>query len=177
MAKITLTESELTNVIMEAVNQYMLNEGADEGFLNNLRAGFQAGKNAKIDHQEGNPKDAYDMVHQNLSQRIKAGKQGFNLQKQYSKMDKLKQELQQLVQDGIISPRQTVNQLLNYNVGAKQNKNLGQGAKGFGGAKSDYQRQAKNMGVKLTEDIQKAVDKALNEALDEILNEQTNKEN
>lgn len=160
---IKLTESKLREMIVNAINESM-EEGENEGFLNNLKKGFQAGKNAPVNyHADPNAKDALSQGINNVGQRIDNFKQGFNLQKQYSKMDKLKQELQQLVDSGVITPRQTVGQLLQANVGTKQNKNLGQGAKGFGGAKSDYQRQAKNMGIRLSETIDKVINEFLNE--------------
>lgn len=156
---IKINENDLQNIICEAINSYMVNEGMEEGFFNNLRAGFNAGKNAKIDQHKGEPKDAVDMVQNNLGQRFNAAKKGFGLQKNYTRMTNLRKELQQLVQDGVINPKQTVQQLL---------ANFG----GFGQAKSNFQKQAKGMGTQLKESIEQAVDKVLNE----MLNEQEKKE-
>ena len=157
--KITISESELHDIIFEAVNNYMVNEDMEEGFFNNLRAGWNAGKNAKVDQHKGEPKDAAGMIQNNLSQRFNAAKKGFGLQKNYTRMTNLKQELQQLVQDGVINPKQTVQQLL---------ANFG----GFGQAKAGFQKQAKGMGTQLKESIENAVEKALTE----MLNEQQKKE-
>lgn len=153
---IRLNENELQKLIMCAINEEM-----EEGFLKNMVKGFQAGANAQVDTQRQPNQDAYAQAWDGLKQRFQAGKKGYNLQNQYTKMDKLKQELQQLVDNGVISPRQTVNQLLNWSVGSKQNKDLGQGAKGFSGAKGDYQRQAKEMGIKLDEAVDKIMEKLL----------------
>jgi hypothetical protein len=138
----------------------MANDQVNEGFFKNLGRGFQAAQNQKLDNtklQQQN--NAVTQGMEMLKQKFDAGKKGFNLQRQYSNMDKLKQELKQLVDDGVISPRQTVNQLINWNVPSFQNKKMG--AKGFGGAKNDYQRQAKQMGIKLSEAIDKEIDKFL----------------
>ena len=138
--KVVITENELHDIISEAINNYMLNENTDEGFFKNLHKGFQAGKNTKIDYQKENPKDLGGMLHNSLSQRIAAAKQGFNLQKQYTKMDQLKQELQQLVDNGKINPKWTVERLL-ANFGA-----LNQ-------VKADSQRSAKKLGTHLDENV------------------------
>lgn len=161
--KIMISENELHDIIFEAVNNYMVNEGMEEGFFKNLGAGLSAGKNAKIDYHKNNQKDAIDVLQNNMGQRIQAAKKGFNLQKQYSRMDKLKQELQQLVNDKVISPKQTVNQLINWSVGTKQNQS--QGAKGLAGAKGDYQRQATAMGMKA---LKETVEKIMNEYLKDV---------
>ena len=66
MAKtITLTESELKEMIINAINEN-ISEGENEGFFNNLRAGWQAGKNGKIDYHAGDSKDAADQMINNL---------------------------------------------------------------------------------------------------------------
>jgi hypothetical protein len=153
---IRLNETELQKLIMCAINEEM-----EEGFLKNAWKGIQAGTRANVNTQRRPNQDSYSQAWDMMKQRVQAGKQGYDLQKQYSRMDSLKQELQQLVDNGVISPRQTVNQLLNWSVGSKQNKDLGQGAKGFSGAKGDYQRQAKEMGIKLDEAVDKIMEKLL----------------
>lgn len=154
--EIRINESDLKKLINECINEEM-----EEGFLKNMVRGFQAGANAQVDTQRQPNQDSYSQAWDMLKQRVQAGKKGYDLQNQYTKMDKLKQELQQLVDNGVISPRQTVNQLLNWSVGSKQNKDLGRGAKGFSGAKGDYQRQAKEMGIKLDEAVDKIMEKLL----------------
>lgn len=136
--KVLINESELHNLIFEAVNDYLLNESEDEGLLKNLYKGYQAGKNAKIDYQKERLGGVGDALHNSLSQRFAAGKEAYNLQKQYTRMGQLRQELQQLVDDGAINPKQTVQELL---------ASFG----GFGQVKDKNQRRAEKLGTHLDE--------------------------
>lgn len=150
--KINITESELREMIINAINESM-EESENEGFFNNMRAGVNAGVNGKIDyHKDPNSKDAVSQLANNWGQRFGNFKQGYNLQKQNSKMDKLKQDLKQLVDDGSINPNQTVQQLI---------ANFG----GLSNIKANNQRQAKKMGMS----------RRLNETIDRILDEYINK--
>jgi hypothetical protein len=165
--KITVTESQLRDMVVKAINE-QLGEGQDEGFLNNLRAGFGAGKNGKIDYHAGNNKDAVGQAMNNVGQRINNFKQGYGLQKKYTRMNQLKQELQQYVNDGLISKNQTIGQFINANIGSNS-KTAGekmrhkQGSIGAGGAKIDLQKQAKDFGTTLKESVNKVVDDILKE--------------
>lgn len=149
---IKLTESELREMIVNAINESM-GESENEGFFNNLRAGLNAGNKGKINyHADPNAKDALDQTINDVGQRIGNFKKGYNLQKQNTKMDNLKQELKQLVSNGSIKPNMTVGQLI-ANFGELSN------------IKAQNQRQAKSMGMtrKLSETIDKVIDEFLNE--------------
>jgi hypothetical protein len=163
--KITVTESQLRDMVVNAINE-QLGESENEGFFNNLRAGFGAGKNGKIDYHAGDNKDAVGQAMNNVGQRINNFKQGYGLQKQYTRMSQLKQELQQYVNNGLISQNQTIGQFINSNIGSN-NKTAGekmrhkQGSIGAGGAKIDLQKKAKNFGTTLKESVDKVVDDIL----------------
>ena len=149
---IKLTESELREMIVNAINESM-EEGENEGFLKNMMSGLNAGVNGKIDyHKNPDGKDAADQIRNNVGQRFSNFKKGYNMQKQNSKMDNLKQELKQLVNDGSIKPNQTVQELL---------ANFG----GLSRVKANNQRQAAKMGMtrKLSETIDRVIDEFLNE--------------
>lgn len=152
--KIMISESELHDIIFEAVNNYMLNESEDEGLVKNLVTGWNAGKNAKVDQHKGEPKDAAGMIQNNLSQRFKAGVKGYKAQKKYTRLQQLAKELQQYVADGTIpNPDITVRQLA-ADCGA-----LAQ-------TRGKMQKEAGKNGYSLKkESIEQVVDKVLNEML------------
>ena len=75
-------------------------------------------------------------------------------------MDNLKQELKQLVDDGTINPKQTVQELL-ANFGA------------LSSVKANNQRQAKKMGM--TRKLNENIDGVINEVIDKVIDECFNK--
>ena len=154
--KITVTESQLRDMVVKAINESM-EESQNEGFFKNMRSGINAGVNGKINyHQDPNAKDAASQAINNIGQRIGNFKKGYNMQKQNTKMDNLKQELKQLVNNGSINPNQTVQELL---------ANFG----GLSSVKTNNQRQAKKMGM--TRKLDENIDGVINEIIKEVINE------
>ena len=154
--KITLTESQLRDMVIKAINESM-EESQNEGFFKNMMSGINAGVNGKINyHQNPDTKDAASQAFNNMSQRIGNFKKGYNMQKQNTKMDNLKQELKQLVDNGTINPKQTVQELL-ANFGA------------LSSVKANNQRQAKKMGM--TRKLNENIDGVINEVIDKVINE------
>ena len=169
--KITVTESQLRDMVVNAINEAM-EEGEridawkqkGKNFVNNMRAGVGAGINGGIDyHADPNAKDALSQGISNIGQRFGNFKKGYNMQKQYKRMEDLKQELKQLVNNKLISPKDTVGKLIDPNAG------LG----GFGAARAKLQRQYQNLNKNgRLKKLEETIDKVLNE----FLNEQNKKE-
>lgn len=103
---IRLTESELRNMIQNAVNEALDNEQGelDEGFWNNLKTGA----NTFMNKGGGNLKNRWDNA-----------KKNYNLQGELDGMQDLVSKLSQYIDAGQISPQMTVAQL----VGGKYNNN------------------------------------------------------
>lgn len=158
--KITVTESQLRDMVVKAINETM-EESQNEGFFKNMMSGINAGVNGKINyHQDPNAKDAASQAINNIGQRVGNFKKGYNMQKQNTKMDNLKQELKQLVNDGSINPNQTVQELL---------ANFG----GLSRVKANNQRQANKMGM--TRKLNENIDGVINEVINKVINEYLNK--
>ena len=158
--KITVTESQLREMVVNAINESM-EESQNEGFFKNMMSGINAGVNGKINyHQDPNAKDAASQAINNIGQRVGNFKKGYNMQRQNTKIDNLKQELKQLVNDGSINPNQTVQELL---------ANFG----GLSSVKANNQRQANKMGM--TRKLNENIDGVINEVINKVINEYLNK--
>ncbi len=165
---IKLTESELREMIVNAINESM-EEGENEGkindFFKNIRTGFDASMNTPIDyHANPNAKDFMDQTMNNAGQRIGNFKQGYKRQKQYTRFENLRKELEELVNDKVINPKATVSQLINpMDVKPKKNER-GNGAMSLGGARANLTRNTKNYKLR-KEAIEKIIDQVLNETI------------
>ena len=158
--KITVTESQLREMVVNAINESM-EESQNEGFFKNMMSGINAGVNGKINyHQDPNAKDTASQAINNIGQRVGNFKKGYNMQRQNTKIDNLKQELKQLVNDGSINPNQTVQELL---------ANFG----GLSSVKANNQRQANKMGM--TRKLNENIDGVINEVINKVINEYLNK--
>ncbi len=181
---IKLTESELREMIVNAINESM-EEGENEVFdktrqkiknaYNQMSTGLKTAKKMPINyHADPNAKDALSQGISNIGQRIGNFKKGYNMQAQYKHMDDLKNELQQLVNNGTLYPKQSLEQLLTSSTRSSQNKN--RGSIGFDGVKSELQTQSAKLVHTKNGIIRKDLEEAINRVIDEFLNEQNKKE-
>lgn len=144
---IKLTESELREMIVNAINESM-EEGENEGLLKNLRAGASAFMGNQTNDAEGN---GLQKAATTLGNKFKAAKQNFQSQGRWDNLEKVRASVKQLVDDGKINPQMTVQQLI---------APMG----GIGRMKSDITKGMKaNGGQRFEESINAAVDKVINE--------------
>lgn len=176
--KITITESQLREMIVNAINE-SLEESENEIFdktrqkvknvYNQMSTGLKTARKAPINyHADPNAKDAASQAINNIGQRIGNFRKGYNMQAQYKHMDDLKNELQQLVDDGTLYPNQSLTQLLTASKRSSQNKNMG--SIGFDGVKSELQMQSAKFVRTKKGIINKNLEETINRVIDEYIN-------
>ena len=89
-------------------------------------------------------------------------------------MNDLKNELQQLVNNGTLYPKQSLEQLLTASTRSSQNKN--RGSIGFDGVKSELQTQSAKLVRAKNGIINKKLEETIDRVIDEFLNKQNKKE-
>ena len=147
--KITITESQLRDMVVKAINE-QLGESEDEGLMKNLKAGWSAFKGNQTQNAEGN---AMQRGTQTLGNKFKAAKQNFKGQKNWDSLENVRKSVKQLVDAGKIDPEMPVRELI---------APMG----GIGRMKTDITNKMKaNGGQRFEESISAIVNKVINETI------------
>lgn len=153
---VKLTESELREMIVNAINENM-EEGQDEIFDRtgkNLRAGWEGFKGYKGEN-EGN-------IFQNLGNRLRNGIEGYKDNNQWHHIDDLKKELKQMVDAGQLDARMTVGQLI-------RNANITRAGRKGGNLDNVKATITKNRTAKGGRTIKESIDVVIDRVINEMI--------